>query len=142
LSTLVVFSCDEKYFPLAKGLVLSLSEARLRESGITLTFIDIGCEPRSIAWLSEHGVQILPSSRLSSIPALANAKGYHLVTCMWALPFRDNAGLVRVPLPPNAPIGIVHLSMWSARRHLYYDHGLLFQQGRYLSDEERQSLLS
>jgi hypothetical protein len=32
--------------------------------------------------------------------------------------------------------------MWTARRNFYFEHGLLFQQGRYLSDEERRLLLS
>ena len=61
-------------------------------------------------------------------------------TCMWALPFRDSAGVVRVPLPPNTPIGIVHLSMWSGRRKFYLEQGLLFARGQYLSEEERQLL--
>jgi hypothetical protein len=63
-------------------------------------------------------------------------------TCIWALPFRDEKGVVRVPLPPNAAIGIVHLSMWKGRRQFYLERGLLFQEGRYLSDEERRSLLA
>ena len=62
--------------------------------------------------------------------------------CIWALPFRDNTGVVRVPLPPHAPIGIVHLSMWAGRHRFYFEHRLLFQEGRYLTDEERNSLLS
>lgn len=62
--------------------------------------------------------------------------------CMWALPFRDDAGVVRVRLPPNAPIGIVHLSQWTARRNLYVDQGLLYQRGDYLSDQERRALLT
>jgi hypothetical protein len=62
--------------------------------------------------------------------------------CMWALPFRDDAGVVRVRLPPSAPIGIVHLSQWAARRNLYVGQGLLYQRGDYLSDQERRALLT
>ncbi|HEX3484764.1 MAG TPA: hypothetical protein VHT51_06860 [Micropepsaceae bacterium] len=298
MSTFVVFCCDRNYFPLAKGLVLSLTNAGLEESGIRLAFIDIGCEPDSVAWLRERGVHVLPSSQLTAIEGLQNVKGYHLAqicrpylprlfpeasafiwldsdlwvqsadtlkllalyadnnrdkificpewhyayaamnsdivkfhvnnigyhynkaygrevaaklsvrpwlntgvfamaadnplwarwgeelkrlyarhyaedgdlarhmadgvslnylvaessaavlvdplfnfTCMWALPYRDPAGVVRVPLPPNTPIGIVHLSMWSGRRKFYFEHGLLFQQGQYLSPDERVLLL-
>src|SRR6185436_10305997 len=62
--------------------------------------------------------------------------------CIWALPFRDEAGIVRVPAPPYAPIGIVHLSLWKLRRNFYFEHGLLFQEGRYLTNEERKRLQS
>ena len=62
--------------------------------------------------------------------------------CIWALPFRDEAGVVRVPLPPYAPIGIVHLSLWKLRRNFYFQHGLLFQQGQYLTEAERRLLQS
>jgi hypothetical protein len=294
-----VFSCDQNYFPLAKGLVLSLTEQGLEQSGIGLGFIDIGCDRQSLDWLRRHGVTVLPSSAVIAVDGLPPVKGYHLAQicrpflprlfpqtdcfiwldsdlwvqsvetikllaiwatknrdklficpewhyayttlnsdivkfhinnvgsyyravygqeiaaalavrpmlntgvfamaadnplwdmwalevktlygrdygadtgqvchmaeqmalnylaartsyavpvdplfnfmCMWALPLRDDAGVVRVPLPPNAPIGIVHLSMWTARRNFYFEHGLLFQQGRYLSDEERRLLLS
>jgi len=61
--------------------------------------------------------------------------------CMYAIPFRDHAGVVRVPQPPNAPVGVVHLSLWSQRRKHYWDRGLLFDSGRYLTDEERILLL-
>lgn len=298
MPTFVVFCCDQNYFPLAKGLVLSLDRAELENNGITLAFIDIGCEQESVAWLNERGVRVLPSSRLTSIEGVEGVSGYHLAqicrpylpqlfpeaacfiwldsdlwvqetdtlkllasyanshrdkificpewhysyaamnsdilkfhvnnigyhfhiaygrevaarlsvrpwlntgvfamsaenplwaawakelkrlyardygehdglarhmadgvslnylvaenasavlvdplfnfTCMWALPLRDSKGVVRVPLPPHAPIGIVHMSMWSGRRNFYFERGLLFQEGRYLSDQERRVLL-
>src|SRR5262245_48555964 len=59
LSALVVFSCDQKYFPLAKGLVLSLKGAGLGQSGIGLAFIDIGCTPQALQWFSDQGVRVL-----------------------------------------------------------------------------------
>lgn len=299
MSTLVVFACDEKYFPLAKGLVLSLVESKVDRDGIGIAFIDIGCEPQSIAWLRQHRVIIITTSQLTALEGFPRVRGHHLAMvcrpffprlfpgakafiyldsdlwvqssealrlfavladrnpdrlficpewhyayatfnsdiikmhvsnvgpcyqrayghdvatvmavrptlntgvfamaagnplwemwaeeirtlyardyghesgkmlhmaeqmalnylalrtgcavpvdplfnfmCMWALPFRDDAGVVRVPLPPNAPIGIVHLSQWTSSRNSYFEHGLLFQRGNYLSDEERQALLT
>jgi hypothetical protein len=61
--------------------------------------------------------------------------------CGHALTFRDEAGIVRVSLPPNAPIGVVHLSRWSHCRQQYLDRELLFDSGRYLTDEEKIVLL-
>jgi len=299
VSTLVVFSCDQKYFPLAKGLVLSLKTAGLAQSGIGVAFIDIGCNPQSLKWFSDSCIRVLPLSALMEIEAMRDVSGYHLAqvcraylptlfpdarcfiwldsdlwvqigdtikllaswaianherlficpewhysyetfnndvlkfhvrnvgayyvaaygedvaakmsvrpflntgvfamaaenplwglwaadmktlfarqysedahlsrhmadglsltrlaaetsrgvmvdplfnfACIWALPFRDNMGVVRVPLPPHAPIGIVHLSMWAGRRRFYFEHRLLFQEGRYLTDEEQNLLLS
>jgi hypothetical protein len=61
--------------------------------------------------------------------------------CAWGMPYRDEQGMVRVALPPNVPLGIVHLSLWGLKRQMYVDHGLLFDRGNYLSAEERAQLL-
>jgi hypothetical protein len=61
--------------------------------------------------------------------------------CVYAFPFRDPAGVVRVPQPPNAPISVVHLSLWTQRRRHYWDRALLFDSGRYLTDEEKIAIL-
>ena len=299
MSTLIVFSCDQKYFPLAKGLVLSLREKNVDRDGLGIAFIDIGCEPHSLAWFRQHGVAILPASQLTALEGMPRVDGYHLAQvcrpflprlfpgtktfiwldsdlwvqspeavrlfaslaakypdklficpechyayttlnsdiikfqvtkvgpyydvaygrdiatalsvrptlntgvfamaaenplwdmwadeilrlygrdygantslvrhmaeqmalnhlalrtgsavqvdplsnfmCMWALPYRDDAGVVRVRLPPHAAIGIVHLSQWAARRTLYFDEGLLYRRGLYLDDQERHALLT
>ena len=300
MSTLVVFCCDQTYFPLAKGLVLSFQSAGLEQSGIALGFIDIGCNPESLKWFADQGIRIVPYSALMAIDDMRLVSGhvrYHLAqlcrphlprlfpgvscliwldsdlwvqigdslkqlaswatgdrerificpewhysyatmnndilsfhvrnvgsyyaeaygqelalklavrpflntgvfamaaesplwdmwatelralitrkyshnaslhmadglsltrlvaetsrgvlvdplfnfACIWALPVRDDAGVVRVPLPPYSPIGIVHLNMWTTRRRFYFENRLLFQEGRYLTDEERRSLLS
>ena len=299
LSTLIVFSCDQKYFPLAKGLVLSLVEKGLDRDGIGIAFIDIGCDAQSLTWLRQHRVQVASATQVAALGDVPTVGGYHLAQvcrpflprifpdaksfiwldsdvwvqspdtirlfasfagtnpdklficpewhyayttlnsdiikyqvtkigpyydvvygrdmatalsvrptlnsgvfamaaenpvwrlwadeirsvyardygadtglirhmaeqmalnvlafrtgcavlvdplanfmCMWALPFCDDAGVVRVRLPPNAPIGIVHLSQWMARRTLYIDQGLLYRRGDYLSDQERRELLS
>jgi lipopolysaccharide biosynthesis glycosyltransferase len=56
--TLIVSSCDETYFPMVKGLILSILDEGPLPEGIGLAFIDIGCESSSLAWLARHGVQV------------------------------------------------------------------------------------
>jgi hypothetical protein len=56
--TYIVFSCDQNYFPLAKGLVLSLQENGPLPEGICLAFLDIGCDAASRAWLIDRGVRM------------------------------------------------------------------------------------
>jgi len=51
--TSVIFSCDEKFMPLAKGLVLSLREAT---DFASIFCIDIGLSETSRAWLRQQGV--------------------------------------------------------------------------------------
>ena len=299
MTALVAFSCDEAYFPLAKGLVLSLQNQGLEQRDLGLGFVDIGCTAESLAWLRGRGVRVISASDNALGGLTASVSGYHLsqvcrpflpqlfpeadcfvwldsdlwvqssdvvkslaiyasrerdklficpewhyayatlnsdilkfhvnnvrhffrmaydeeiaatmsvkptlnsgvfamaadnplwalwadevkslygreypqqgeyirhmaeqmalnyvahrsgaavpvdpifnFMCIWALPFRDEAGVVRVPLPPYAPIGIVHLSLWKLRRNFYFQHGLLFQQGQYLTETERRLLQS
>jgi hypothetical protein len=61
--TAIVFCCDEAYFFLARGLALSLFEAGYPSGDARLVLIDIGCGPKTLAWLRERGVEIV------SIPA-------------------------------------------------------------------------
>ncbi len=49
----IVSSSDANYFPLAKGLILSL-EARGVRADYSLYFIDAGCTAEQLAWLSAH----------------------------------------------------------------------------------------
>jgi hypothetical protein len=58
IDTLIVFSCDQGYFPLAKGLVLSILERGPLADGIGLGFIDIGCDDAALTWLRERGVRV------------------------------------------------------------------------------------
>jgi hypothetical protein len=63
---------------------------------------------------------------------------YHCHEC---LPFFDEAlGKVRVAVPPNRVIGAVHLSAAGYYMRAYLQRKLLFDQGRYLTPEERQAL--
>src|SRR5437868_2139202 len=77
MTALVVFSCDEAYFPLAKGLVLSLQNQGLEKSGIGLGFIDIGCAAESVNWLRGHGVRVLSPSPDACDGLTGIVAGYH-----------------------------------------------------------------
>ena len=297
IDTLVVCACDEKYFPLAKGLLLSILEQGPLAPGIGVAFIDIGCGPSATQWLRDRGVEVcvpdpdrfggmfdsklgyqraqtcrplLPKlfpgvtnlvwmdsdiwvqdvsifSRLRSwltenpdkllitpechytyshinddpierqsellsyyepvfgpeiarrmclLPILNTAffamaadnriwaeweselrriyvegseeyaplvrhmaEGMALnvaarrgsrallfdplynYLCMWTLPFRDAAGVVRVALPPYAPVGVLHLAGgWANMGKRYFDRGLLYRAGSYLTDEDKSVL--
>lgn len=55
----LVFSCNDRYFPLAKGLVLSLARHGWPDADSTLTLIDVGCTDADRAWCAEHGVDVV-----------------------------------------------------------------------------------
>ena len=59
-TTAIVFSCDEAYFFLARGLVLSLAEAGYPNGDTKLVLIDIGCGPASQSWMKDNGVEVMP----------------------------------------------------------------------------------
>jgi SAM-dependent methyltransferase len=62
---------------------------------------------------------------------------------LWMTPIRGEGGLVRVALPPHVPIGIVHLAGGLKEfGRKYFDEGLFYQQGAYLTDSERFSLFA
>jgi hypothetical protein len=85
--TLITLSSDEKYFPLAKGLILSLIAAKLPASGVALAFVDIGCSSASLAWLADKGVRVIvPDEQIMGV--LAHPRfGYHRAqTCRPFLP--------------------------------------------------------
>jgi hypothetical protein len=294
LTTLIVSSADERYFALAKGLVLSLRACGLPNDAFDCRFIDIGCSEASLAWLAEHGVgvarlgrdvldqfnaaggpayyaalvcrpllpEIFPGYRsivwidadcwvqhptaLQTLAAAAEAYpdkvllspechysylrlnqdvgrvdllrayyttcfgaevGDHLgrlpmynsglfamaadgpiwaewrdvmkdlyareiadptirhladqlamnflvklrncaipvdpalnYLCLFATPFRDRQDVVRVALPPNFPLSIIHLAQWFKHSKRYLERGLLFDRGRYLSEAELAAL--
>lgn len=64
LDTLIVFSCDQNYFPLAKGLVLSILEPEGLPGMFGLACIDIGCSPDALAWFASHEVKVCPPDPL------------------------------------------------------------------------------
>jgi len=59
----IVFSCDEAYAFLARGLVLSLAEAGFPNDKTAVVLIDIGCGTDTLSWMKEGGIQIVPFDR-------------------------------------------------------------------------------
>jgi len=57
--TAIVFACDEAYFLLARGLVLSLAEAGFSDRHGKLILIDIGCGAASLDWMRKSGVEVV-----------------------------------------------------------------------------------
>ena len=56
----IVFSCDEAYAFLARGLVLSLADAGFPSGKAAVVLIDIGCGPQTLSWMKKSGIQIVP----------------------------------------------------------------------------------
>ena len=59
-TTAFVFSCDDAYFFLARGLVMSLADFGYPNTDTRLILIDIGCGAEALAWMKDHGVEIVP----------------------------------------------------------------------------------
>jgi hypothetical protein len=59
-STAIVFSCDQAYFFLARGLVLSLADAGYPNADTKVVLIDIGCDADALLWMQERGVMVTP----------------------------------------------------------------------------------
>jgi len=73
---LIVLSCDENFFPLVKGLVLSVQE---RCAGAPeLALVDIGLEPASRRWLEGRGVEIGTFALDGNYDAIVADKPYRL----------------------------------------------------------------
>jgi len=66
--TAVVFACDLKYFPFAKGLILSALATGALRDGVILTCIDLGCSPQQLEWLHAHGVSTLNVNDQPGLP--------------------------------------------------------------------------
>jgi hypothetical protein len=59
-ATAIIFSCDQAYYFLARGLVLSLADAGYPSADVGVVLIDIGCDADALAWMKERGVVIVP----------------------------------------------------------------------------------
>jgi hypothetical protein len=75
--TIVAFSCDEQFFPLAKGLVLSLIEAGAPDLGARMALLDIGCSSASLGWFRQRGVEIRVPRESVMGPLADPSLGYH-----------------------------------------------------------------
>ena len=59
----LVSACDENYFPLVKGLYLSMIESGALTNNVDLAFLNIGCHHNSIDWLVNNGIAVLELNR-------------------------------------------------------------------------------
>jgi hypothetical protein len=59
-SSAIVFSCDEAYAFLARGLVLSLADVGFPNRDVAVVLIDIGCERETLSWMQDRGIRIVP----------------------------------------------------------------------------------
>jgi len=59
-SKAIVFSCDENFSPLAKGLVLSLKRQGFPNSDVDVVFLNFGCRDETLAWLEQRRIKIHP----------------------------------------------------------------------------------
>jgi hypothetical protein len=95
--TLIVCSCDQNYFPLVKGLLLSILDSGPLPAGLGLALIDIGCDVAAVRWLRDRGARVcVPDTRI--LGGLADAAlGYRRSqTCRPVLPklFPDAAAFI------------------------------------------------
>jgi hypothetical protein len=72
-----VFSTDETFAPLAKGLVLSM-RAAASDGAYDLKLIDIGCSNRTLDWMRDHQVAVSKFDRAKFFPysSFADLKDY------------------------------------------------------------------
>lgn len=57
-NTLIVCACDQLYFPMVKGLILSLLDPGPLPDGLGMAFIDVGCTRSALDWMEDRGVRI------------------------------------------------------------------------------------
>lgn len=75
-STAVVFSFDEGFAPLGKGLVHSILEQAM-PGEFALKLVDIGCSPETVTWMKERGVDVKRFNRSDYYPRrLKGLKSY------------------------------------------------------------------
>jgi lipopolysaccharide biosynthesis glycosyltransferase len=58
MSSLIVCACDQNYFPMVKGLILSINESKALPEGTRLAFLDLGLTEAAQNWLEGQGVLV------------------------------------------------------------------------------------
>ena len=106
-------SCDEAYAFLARGLVLSLADVGFPSRDVAVILIDIGCEPDTLSWMKDRGIQIVPFD-----PKLIPQ------TIMSVIRPVQRAPVVRPWLPELVP---------QLQRFVWLDCGLWVQYGKFMS---------
>lgn len=64
----IVTSCDERYAPLAKGLILSLVALGYPRPECQLCLLDIGCSDSTLRWMASHRVRTVQLEEERHIP--------------------------------------------------------------------------
>ena len=99
---------------------------------------DHGGDPSVLHYAEQLGLNRIIHERQAQAP-LDPIFNY---ACGGSAVFVNPQGKVVVGYPPCAPVKGVHLLFFSRYGGMYLQKGLLYDQGRYLSPEERQSLAS
>ncbi len=73
---IITSSCDQGYFPLVKGLVLSLLDAGLPDN-VQFVFLDMGCNAESLGWFRERGIEVVRLDEETLGELGAQRYGYH-----------------------------------------------------------------
>ncbi len=82
----IVTSCDERYAPLAKGLILSLRANGFPQEGQQLCLLDIGCSNATLDWMAAQNVVVVHLKASDHIPfSIAHLPAY--VAAMAFRPF-------------------------------------------------------
>ena len=97
---------------------------------------DHSADPTVLHYAEQLGLNRLIHARQAQIP-LDPIFNY---ACGGSAAFINPLGKVVVGYPPCAPVKGVHLLAFSRYGNMYLQKGLLYDQGRYLSPEERQAL--
>jgi hypothetical protein len=63
VDTMVICCSDKNYFPLTKGLVLSILEGGQVSQAIGIGFIDIGCDATCLRWLRDRDIVVRKPDR-------------------------------------------------------------------------------
>jgi hypothetical protein len=58
MGSLIVCSCDQTYFPMVKGLVLSITESGALPANSRMAFLNLGLDGAALQWLENHGVLV------------------------------------------------------------------------------------
>src|SRR5689334_8589856 len=58
MGSLIVCSCDQTYFPMVKGLVLSITESGALPANSRMAFLNLGLDGAALQWLENQGVLV------------------------------------------------------------------------------------
>lgn len=84
---IIVSAADENFFPLVKGLYLSLIDCQLPPGKIELGFIDIGNGPEVLRWMDEHKVKVRDTRNVALSSAIPNRPEFAYTQAQYVRPF-------------------------------------------------------